>query len=276
MRFSEKYGYRPIRESLQIESIDADLRTALWNSLNRYFWDEVNDSGYNMFAVNPRIAEFSRNLWENLYKKPLDNLSGSWQEVLKIIRTYFFGCEWYEVYDFLEFTVQNFPYDTKKIFVISCNAALEKEMSAYRIIDDIVTRITNQQELAEIELALQNRQAPFTTHLQRALELLSDRKNPDYRNSIKESISAVESLIAKIFCQKATLGQLVKRLEDEIGLHPALGRAFSNLYGYTSDEDGIRHAILESQTVTFDDAKFFLVTCSAFINFVNAKTAFQK
>jgi hypothetical protein len=60
-------------------------------------------------------------------------------------------------------------------------------------------------------------------------------------------------------------------MEDEIGLHPALRTAFSSLYGYTSDEDGIRHAILESQNVGFDEAKFFLVVCSTFSNFVQAK-----
>ncbi|MGC1370799.1 MAG: hypothetical protein WA824_01560 [Candidatus Sulfotelmatobacter sp.] len=60
-------------------------------------------------------------------------------------------------------------------------------------------------------------------------------------------------------------------MDDEIGLHPALGKAFSSLYGYTSDEDGIRHAIMEQQDIGFDEAKFFLVVCSAFANFVRSK-----
>jgi len=97
--------------------------------------------------------------------------------------------------------------------------------------------------------------------------LLSDRNSPDYRNSIKESISAVESLVQKTLGKDGTLGNLIKKLD----LHPALQSAFSSLYGYTSDEDGIRHAILDSERITFEDAKFFLVICSAFINFVNSK-----
>ncbi|VAX31463.1 hypothetical protein MNBD_NITROSPINAE05-986, partial [hydrothermal vent metagenome] len=47
---------------------------------------------------------------------------------------------------------------------------------------------------------------------------------------------------------------------------------FSSLYGYTSDEGGIRHALMESENVDFNDAKFMLVVCSAFINFVLGKT----
>jgi hypothetical protein len=71
--------------------------------------------------------------------------------------------------------------------------------------------------------------------------------------------------------QKGTLGQLVKKLEKEIRLHPALGKAIDSLYGYTSDASGIRHALLESSEVSLEDAKFFLVVCSAFVNFVKAK-----
>jgi hypothetical protein len=56
-------------------------------------------------------------------------------------------------------------------------------------------------------------------------------------------------------------------------LHPALRDAFSKLYGYTSNADGIRHAMMDETTLSFSDAKFMLVTCSAFINYVLGKCA---
>jgi len=34
------------------------------------------------------------------------------------------------------------------------------------------------------------------------------------------------------------------------------------------DEDGIRHAMLEESTLTLADAKYFLVSCSAFITYL--------
>jgi hypothetical protein len=49
-----------------------------------------------------------------------------------------------------------------------------------------------------------------------------------------------------------------------------------NLYGYTSDESGIRHAILESKDIGFAEAKFMLVTCSAFVNFAVDKAKAAK
>lgn len=75
------------------------------------------------------------------------------------------------------------------------------------------------------------------------MQLLTNKKNPDYRNSIKESISAIEALCKiKTNDDKATLRKALNLIEQKYGLHPALKGAFEKLYGYSSDADGIRHA----------------------------------
>jgi hypothetical protein len=115
---------------------------------------------------------------------------------------------------------------------------------------------------------------PVAVHIKTALGFLADRKSPDYRNCIKESISAVEAackLIAKD--DRATLDAAIKRLKSRVGLHPALEAAFIKMYAYTSDADGIRHALMEQPTLSFEDAKFMLVSCSAFVNYLTAKSA---
>jgi hypothetical protein len=281
VRFSERYGYTKIRDLVQIDSIDEPLRNALWSLLKIHIWDDVHYrsgmyGGYYLSDDSNRLLRhLCEHLWFDYFKKPLDQIDNRWTKVLEELRVYFFQCEWYEVYDFIEFVATNYPkYEFRGAFMQHCNAVLEKEVSAYRFVDGLLSRITEQEQLEEIELALEKARGPVQTHLRRALELLSNREEPDYRNSIKESISAVESLVAKtIGADKGTLGQLIKKLEDDIGLHPALRGAFGNLYGYTSDEGGIRHAILESQGIGFEDAKFFLVVCSAFVNYVEAKVA---
>ncbi|MCR4321721.1 MAG: hypothetical protein NUV74_15460 [Candidatus Brocadiaceae bacterium] len=128
----------------------------------------------------------------------------------------------------------------------------------------------------EIEEALEATKLlkPVLYHLKSALDLFADRKSPDYRNSIKESISAVEAicnLIAKD--TKTTLGQALKEIEKKMTLHPALKKAFDSLYGYTSNAEGIRHALLDEPTLDFEDAKFMLVSCSGFINYLLAKSS---
>jgi hypothetical protein len=106
------------------------------------------------------------------------------------------------------------------------------------------------------------------------MKLLSDREDPDYRNSIKESISAVESACQTITGErKATLGDALNRIETHMHLHGALKSGFKKLYGYTSDEDGIRHAILDEKDISFSDAKYMLVSCSSFTNYLIGKVA---
>lgn len=273
MLFSERYGHTPPKSIIQIDSIDDALRNSLWSILKVHIWDHVHFSQYgSLFRMNPEIGTFCQRMWFNYYKLPLDTLENDWNWIYKFLRNDFFNCKWFELYNFLEFVADNFPYPEKESFIAACNFSLEREISGYRFIDNQIAPITSSQEISEIKAALVTKNDHVRTHLTRALELFSDRKQPDYRNSVKESISAVESLVQRVLGQKGTLGKLVKKLETEIGLHPALGKAFDNLYGYTSDENGIRHAILESAKVDFEDAKFFLVVCSAFVNFVTAKT----
>jgi hypothetical protein len=42
--------------------------------------------------------------------------------------------------------------------------------------------------------------------------------------------------------------------------------AMTKLYGYTSDEGGIRHAMIEESKIDDAEAKFMIVACSAFVN----------
>jgi len=154
------------------------------------------------------------------------------------------------------------------------NALLEKHNSAYRLIDGEAAKITNDTEIEAIESALEVKLKGVTTHLKSALAKLADRKTPDHRNSVKESISAIESLAQSLTGNsKATLGDALKVLGPAVGMHTAFKEALSKLYGYTSDAEGIRHAILEEASVTYADALFMLVTCSAFVNYVLSKAA---
>lgn len=280
MRFSERYKYKTARETIQVDSISPDLRISLWNLLKLHVWDHAHfsriDNGTYLSSGNADLQLLCTRLWFDYFKRPLDTLNDEWSAVLVDLRKYFFDCPWYEAYDLIEFIASNFPYPRPEYFIEACNRVLEREVSAYRFVGGLITRVTDEVEIDAIDHALMGPQGPVRTHLRRALELLSDRASPDYRNSIKESISAVESLVGAVLGEKGTLGQLIKKLEQEIGLHPALRTAFSSLYGYTSDEDGIRHAIMESNIVGFDEAKFFLVVCSTFINFVESKVTLTK
>jgi len=112
---------------------------------------------------------------------------------------------------------------------------------------------------------------PVREHLNQALKLLSDRKKPDYRNSIKESISAVESLSKIISKQdKATLGPALNAVEKSTAAS-RLERGISETLRLHKRCPGIRHALMDEPTLDVEDAKFMLVSCSAFRNYLVVK-----
>lgn len=279
MSFSQKIGKRPLIKNMQIESIDNELRNRLWNTYNRFIIDEINPESF--FDEKSYFENYIDYLWTDFFKIPINgHYSGKTEE----IKSYFFQFQWYDVYDFIEF---NANPDIKSIaniniepYIVECNRILESEFSAYRLIKNIIVPISNNAEIDEIKEVLSNTDSDphdiyenVRYHIQEALSKLSDKKKPDYRNSIKESISAVESICRQL-TGKSTLGDALKEMEKKgLKLNLQLKSGIEKLYAYTNDkETGIRHSLIESPSLpTFDEAKFFIVICSAFINFIISK-----
>jgi len=280
--FSQRMGLTPVRRVIQVDSMDDGLRNLLWNNFIKqivtpnYFNIGLPGSIFNRsfdIVFNRKILELSNDLWLNFFKETELRLYAIDRFINIYVKNAYQSLLWYRVYDFIEFVANRFAGErTSNNFVLSCNSTLERELSAYRFVGKRIVPITSQQEIAEIEEAL-SITTPFTPHLGRALELLADKKSPDYANSIKESISAVEAICQLITgSPKATLGKSLSLLEDKIGtVHPALKEAFSKLYGYTNDAQGIRHALLGESDLDVEDAKFMLISCSAFIDYLFAK-----
>jgi hypothetical protein len=268
--FSQRQGLKPVSEIIQKDSMNSELRASLWNVLDIIFWSQpsfMQDS----YDKKAEIDEFSRTLWFRYFKKPIDTRPRYHKEILDVIRRYFFEAKWFEIYDFIEHIVR---YHSKEIPQIEAffNVILERELSAYRFVSGSLTDVTSAQELAALEEALgDSRFSGPAAHLQRALELYASRDNPDYRNSIKESISAVESMASLVSNKpKAMLSDALKTLERNEKLHPALKDGFLKLYAYTSDEGGIRHAMQDDPNLSAADARYFLLSCTSFVNYLKS------
>jgi hypothetical protein len=271
--FSQRKGLKPIAKAIQLDTMDDDLRNGLWNLITILFLNDLFDK----YQSARGWKELPHLIWQNYFKKPIDTIKNTPYEVISEIRNYYFRCPWNEVYDFIEFFLSLDSHVVEKEVVVnSFNNILQREVSAYRVIKDKIIEITSENELKEIEEALDvsNSLKPVYLHLERSLNLLADRKSPDYRNSIKEAISAVEAICKIIVSEeKATLGDALKKLDTKIETHSSLKGAFEKLYGYASDAEGIRHAFLDEPTLDFEDAKFMLVSCSAFINYLKVKSS---
>lgn len=274
MLFSQRIGKTPETKKIQIEEMDSELRNGLWNCAKIFFIDTIEKSS-DLRGKN-HYNNFSLRLWVFLYKKPVDERPFYTGDTTAYIREKFFSSPWFDVYNFLEFIALD-PWFKSTNYIEFCNKILEKENSWYRFIGNIISPITNTEEMAEIEQAI-DISHKFSwlnwanEHLTNALQKISDKENPDYRNSIKESISAVESVVKKISGNdKDSLSSALDKIKGKIKIHTSLEQGFKKIYWYTSDDSGIRHALTEEPTCDFEDAKFMLVSCSAFINYLIGK-----
>lgn len=267
-RFSTRMGFKPKRKEMQIHEMSDELRTGLWNLIWIAYLNRDMPGGMDQ-------RQFAKLIWLTVLRDPIDEVPYMWDRVCDRVKQRFFGYQWYEVYDFIEGIVDIGDDATRQPFIEACNSVLEREKSGYRFVGERIAPVVSGVEIQAIEDAIEYPLETVSNHISQALQLFADRKDPDYRNSIKESISAVEALCRAIAGDdKATLSQALHIIERQgkVRIHPALIEGLSKIYGYTSDESGIRHALIENkEPSTSADAQFMLIMCSAFIHYLSAK-----
>jgi hypothetical protein len=290
LSFSQRMGMEPVKKSIQIEGMDEKLRVCIYNGLYEFLYNYIKTKGNESLL---------KKIWKEFWfyqtdKYPKGEMHNSGHGIVTyfnhkfdaIFEKYFFSGEtlWGKIYDLLEFVNLKLEGDAnialenyRKVYLNLVNNSLELGSSGYTFINGFISPITNKEEIIEIQAVFDNTK-PFTalfgcnTHLTTALQLLSNRENPDYRNSIKESISAVEFICKKISSKK-TLGDSSKKMRSIPKFNPFILDSMEKLYTF-SNKVGARHAIPNEEDayeVDLEDARYMLVSCSAFINYLIVK-----
>lgn len=290
MNFSERYGYVKPSEVLKREILDKEGETALCNCFDHLsMWLNRYDLNSHYGSSDSSYAQLEETIWCFFMNQRRNDFYGYNNHKVKVVATEFLLSdkhEWYQKFDMIEFAISilrrsnqkdmNFQLIVGK-FVQILNATFKRINYAYRVVNDQIVEITDKEEMASIEDAIKNHSA-VKVHLSNALAHLSSRPTPDYRNSIKESVSAIESLCREI-TGEPTLGSALKTLEKKGIVIPTFLRSgFEKLYVYTNDSrTGIRHALMnDAEVPQFDEAKFMLVSCSAFVNYIQGKRSTLK
>lgn len=279
--FSERYGYTTPSDIIIREQITPEIQNAILNcydrmkttlpfvnysSLEMYLWTnflnkrDVDFNEVSLFDKSIVFTEFiedSNNKW---YKK-LDLIQLTIEYLYKPIKQ-----------NYKQDYVDSFP-NIAAFFITQLNYEFKRLNFAYRIVNKEIIEITSEEEISTIEEALNSSKNNIRIHLNKALELYAQKLTGDYRNSIKESISAVEAISRSITGEKTL--NFTKMQSKGLIIPPVLRQAFERLYGYTNDEKtGIRHALMDNEgsyVPQAEEALFMLVSCSAFINYLNKK-----
>ena len=279
--FSERYNYVKVSDVIIRETITPEIQNAIcscYDRLQRIFID----SGY---YYDTPYNDMERYLWTYFLNQREGNFYDGRKK--RVVATSFIEDAenpWYRKMDLLEFTIKYLhEYDTQNnkrysafnTFTQLLNYNFERLNFAYRVVNTEIIEITAKEELDTIESATHDSPSNVKMHLNEAIKLYAQRPVGNYRNSIKESISAVEAYCREITGEK-TLGNALNNLQSKGIIIPNILKvAFDKLYAYTNQPDtGIRHALMDDEggyIPASEEALFMLVSCSAFINYLRKK-----
>ena len=274
-KFSDRIGLTQPSNEIQFDSMNDDLKNSLWN----YILETI---GNGIMAWYYPLKEY----YISYYKIPFDDISSDNSTCRDDLKERFYDSEWFEIYNFVEFTMQNISaiaehnrIPIKKIEE-DVNNILKRELSAYRSINLQIIPISDQIEIKSIkEAMIETDKYGFSVikkHFENSLSLLGKKPEPDYKNSIKESISAVEGICKLLTGEKSGgIDKALNKLDKKIKLHPSFKKGITSFYGYASDEDGIRHPMLKDSDVDSAEAKFILISCTALVNFIIEKAVYN-
>lgn len=276
--FSERYGLVKPQKAI----IRNSMPEAVENSLCTLFDKWAKDR--NAFIPFWKLEE---TVWTKYLNKRLNDLFSVFGERKEVIVPYIqnINREWNEKLDLVDYVLQSVKNVAEKsegdnkiraerllaYLQKYINSEFERLHYGYRVVNGCITPLTSKLEIDAVEKATSVQNDPIRQHISQAIKLLSNRESPDYRNSIKEAISAVEVMGSELTGEK-TLGRALDVMEKKgVVIHPQIREGIHKFYDYTNDHNtAIRHGLKDgaSWIPSFNEAYMMLVACSAFVNYL--------
>lgn len=178
--FSQRYGYKS--SVLQLETASDTLKRRIlaafykqeFDSYDTFDWANYTTGIEDMMIEMGVPYEFPKN--ELIKKRNAEAL----QKYIMDAK------EWYVIFDFIERYFMNSEQETVEKMRTVFNRILEEEVSGYRIMDKLVVPIVSEHELKSLEEAVNIPYDSARAHIRKAVDSFSNRKAPDYENTIKD------------------------------------------------------------------------------------------
>ena len=246
--FSHRMGLTPI-VPVQKDSISEALRNGSWTIVYELLSKDIEYSltGHQAPQWRENASQFIRRIWIDFFKLAADSISWNPEKDLTYLRGQFFNFGWNRFYDFIEFFVLLEDRYNRVPLIKAFNKIFEGENSAYGFVNEKIIEKISLNEIQSIE-ATKDLCVMSFEHIKNSSKLLFERENPDYRNSVKESISALEAFMRNLTKSDKPLGDILRQNDFEmIETHPCLKIAIKDfmtkIYGYSSDESAYYHPL---------------------------------
>ncbi len=271
LTFEQAERVEPLPTQLHPKELSKELRALLWQLVYKSLNEDTNFD-HNVKVLGSFIGHWKWILYdyhvthEYLMADEFENNSVILTKKLKAL---FSGGSYAKVFGFLQFVIRHRsqPYQ----FAVNLDHILSTGRSAYRVLDQCtIIPITSEAERVTLHRAFADLAASefrgARTHLNTAG---SELTAGDYTSSIRESIHAVE-FVARTLAPSGKLSEALAKLEKSAAIHGGLKNGFSSIYGYTSDQQGVRHPLLDDSQAQVDeaDAVFMIGACAAFVSYM--------
>lgn len=289
LTFSQREGKAQLPEAMTLEHIPQRFRQLAWLSVDNAIGDLITDfydfdsNSYSsdgpIGSLPDGIPNIIRSYKFDIMLIPHDKISYPCpSEDREFSRKIILFGEYHDTITFIEHILRH-KECTDSLYT-SLVDAFDKASAAYFVekvgsIPSVIPRISRESGEAiqrAIETISEGGMDGAATHLRQATEHINTGQHAD---AIADSIHAVESVARKIDPRSnKNLSHALDSLEQTGMLkHPGLKKALCALYGYTSDQPGIRHALVfqNAADVSLDEAIFMLGACASFAAYLTQK-----
>ncbi|NNM58910.1 MAG: hypothetical protein HKM04_03765 [Legionellales bacterium] len=267
MTFCERQGYQKTKP-IQIDEVDENLKNDIWTIIHEEIQKNFISFGCTGYGDSSYRDDRAKSLWTEFFHKKSTSLPNP-ENFIKKIEGLYDNLAWQKIYEILEFMLERCTI--KKEFSVKINTTLEKNNSAYRVIENTIQPITCDLTILTVTAAHQNAiNDVVKTHLIKAEKLYS-LKNPDFNNSCLESIKAIESTLYNRFKNNKRLGENIKSLSNDKSFDSHICEILKKINAFRGDSD-VAHAKKEhSYTPTREDAILIHTICCGFVNYFKSK-----
>ena len=271
LTFEQAEGVEPLPTQLKLKELSPALRAALWAAVWRNVENAIRSDTFATYVNEP---------WSGILKdyhiyrlhRMADEFSATPKFIQPELKRLFQSDDYVKVFGFLQFVIRHPKCPFR--FGDEIENALRYAHAAYRVVEKTIFPIGSEAEKETVKRAFADLAVTefhgARQHLRNAAEELAGGNNC---GSIRESIHAVESVV-RVLEPKGDFAKALAKLDAKVNIHGAMKAGFGSLYGFTSDEKGIRHPLLEGATAKVDeaDALFMIGACAAFVSYLINKS----
>lgn len=278
MRFSARLAANQ-KHPLILEDAPRPMRIGYIKGILDGFVGE--SSGYRQKREQPLDTTDTHKKFIALIREESDTWDFDDQSSWGALTHHIKNCSWTEFYDFVELVGtllikadDEIPFDTTchySDYQAKINALLQEDRIGWRLNDKSELHRQNPKAIAEriksTELILADGFAAARTHYQKAYQYL--HQHPiDEANSIKEIVSAVESIAKTIDPKASTLGDAIKRARKSNRMPSQILDVLEKFYAYTNGAPLVRHGHVQGKGPDLVEAELAFFTGIAFARYL--------